>query len=99
MSLARKYSKAWTPLEELEKRSADEPNAIDEAMEELEVGLRLLGATAIEDKLQEGVPELLAALPKLRVLDLRGNPLADGARGGDRWAELSACRSSDEIKQ
>ena len=44
-------------------------------------------------------PELLAALPKLRVLDLRGNPLADGARGGDRWAELSACRSSDEIKQ
>lgn len=30
--------------------------------EELKTGLMLLGATAVEDKLQEGVPEAIAAL-------------------------------------
>jgi magnesium-transporting ATPase (P-type) len=37
-------------------------NDIDRLMEELESGLSLLGATAIEDKLQDGVPGCVAAL-------------------------------------
>ena len=37
-------------------------NDIDRLMEELEAGLSLLGATAIEDKLQDGVPAAVAAL-------------------------------------
>ena len=37
-------------------------NDIDRLMEELEGGLVLLGATAIEDKLQDGVPGCVAAL-------------------------------------
>ncbi|XP_018331633.1 probable phospholipid-transporting ATPase IA isoform X4 [Agrilus planipennis] len=37
---------------------------IEEASERIEKNLKLLGATAIEDKLQEGVPETIAALLK-----------------------------------
>ena len=37
---------------------------IDAACEELERDLRLLGATAIEDKLQDGVPETIADLKR-----------------------------------
>ncbi|XP_067042057.1 phospholipid-transporting ATPase IA-like isoform X1 [Acropora muricata] len=49
------YYKASTSLENREKN-------VDEAAELIEKDLFLLGATAIEDKLQEGVPESIAAL-------------------------------------
>lgn len=39
-----------------------EPNAIDELMAEVEQGLDLLGATAIEDKLQKGVGDTIEKL-------------------------------------
>ena len=39
-----------------------EPNAIDDAMGVLERALRMQGATGIEDRLQAGVPEAVAAL-------------------------------------
>ncbi|TKS73585.1 putative phospholipid-transporting ATPase IM [Collichthys lucidus] len=46
---------ASTVIENREKQLAD-------LYKEIEQGLRLLGATAIEDKLQEGVPETIARL-------------------------------------
>lgn len=36
--------------------------ALAEVAERLETGLRLLGATAVEDRLQEGVPQAIATL-------------------------------------
>ena len=40
----------------------DRESQIDALYEEIEVGLELLGATAIEDRLQDGVPETIADL-------------------------------------
>ena len=37
----------------------DREEEIDKIYNEIEAGLTLLGATAIEDKLQEGVPETI----------------------------------------
>ncbi|CAL8085666.1 unnamed protein product [Orchesella dallaii] len=51
------YQKASTELHERETR-------VEEAAELIEMDLHLLGATAIEDKLQEKVPETIAALLK-----------------------------------
>ncbi|XP_060186128.1 putative phospholipid-transporting ATPase 9 [Lycium barbarum] len=42
--------------------SADRDAMIDEATEKIENGLILLGATAVEDKLQQGVPECIDKL-------------------------------------
>ncbi|RWS29547.1 putative phospholipid-transporting ATPase IA-like protein [Leptotrombidium deliense] len=39
-------------------------NSIDDVMEKIEKNIILLGATAIEDKLQDGVPEAIATLLK-----------------------------------
>lgn len=56
-----KFREANTNLDELEKRKkGDSNNAIDCLMEEIENDLELLGATAIEDKLQAGVPSALS---------------------------------------
>lgn len=51
------YFKASTSLQNREKK-------LEEAAELIEQNLRLLGATAIEDRLQEGVPETIANLAK-----------------------------------
>jgi phospholipid-translocating ATPase len=50
-----RYNEATVALEGREEK-------IEAACEELEKDLRLLGATAIEDKLQDGVPEAIADL-------------------------------------
>jgi len=42
----------------------DRDGKIDAVSDELEKDLRLLGATAIEDRLQDGVPEAIADLKK-----------------------------------
>lgn len=42
----------------------DRDEALDKVYEEIETNLILLGATAIEDKLQDGVPETIAKLAK-----------------------------------
>ena len=42
----------------------DREARIEAVADELERNLRLLGATAIEDKLQDGVPEAIADLKK-----------------------------------
>ncbi|XP_017837733.1 probable phospholipid-transporting ATPase IA isoform X3 [Drosophila busckii] len=49
------YHKASTSLQYRERKVEDAANLI-------EINLRLLGATAIEDRLQDGVPETIAAL-------------------------------------
>lgn len=40
----------------------DRKQKLDEIYEELESDLTLLGVTAVEDKLQDGVPQTLGAL-------------------------------------
>lgn len=55
--------RAW--LEEYEQAAAavhDRDILVDAVCDELEKGLQLLGATAIEDRLQEGVPECIERL-------------------------------------
>ena len=42
----------------------DREDLIEQVSDEMERGLRLLGATAIEDKLQDGVPETIADLKR-----------------------------------
>ena len=59
-----RYRAALTNLSELEKKSRDEPNAIDALMDEMEKDLTLLGSTAIEDKLQDGVPATIRDLSR-----------------------------------
>ncbi|OQR98060.1 phospholipid-transporting ATPase [Thraustotheca clavata] len=57
-----RYHAALNNLAEIDKRKKEQPNLIDSCMEELETNLELLGATAIEDKLQPGVPDTIATL-------------------------------------
>ena len=47
---------------EIELRREGKPNMITKCMAEIEVKLELLGATAIEDKLQDEVPETIHSL-------------------------------------
>ncbi|KAE9018266.1 Phospholipid-transporting ATPase [Phytophthora fragariae] len=59
---ASRFHEAQNNLAEIDKRKKDLPNAVDECMNEIESDLELLGATAIEDKLQAGVPDTIANL-------------------------------------
>eukprot|EP00741_Cyanophora_paradoxa_P023399 tig00021582_g22605.t1 len=66
--------------------------ALDAAAEEIERGMDLLGATAIEDKLQDGVPEAIAVLLEagIRVWVLTGDKQETAVDIG------FACRLLDE---
>jgi phospholipid-transporting ATPase len=63
----KRFQSAQADPAELAKRVALLPNRIDDVMDEIESGLQLLGATAIEDKLQDGVPPAIASLAKAGV--------------------------------
>ncbi|KAG0381234.1 hypothetical protein BGX24_000004 [Mortierella sp. AD032] len=67
---AVKYAEAGKALDDRAKK-------MDQVAEEIEKDLTLLGATAIEDKLQEGVPESIAALREagIKVWVLTGDKL------------------------
>lgn len=54
---SHRYHEATVALEGREEE-------VEKASDEMEQGLRLLGATAIEDKLQDGVPETIADLKR-----------------------------------
>ena len=62
----RSWHQRFTSLckdpKQLELRREGKPNKIEQCMEEIEVKLELLGATAIEDKLQDEVPETIYSL-------------------------------------
>lgn len=57
-----RFDDAQGNVGEIDRRKDGKPNAIDELMEEIEENLELIGATAIEDKLQDGVPKCLSHL-------------------------------------
>jgi phospholipid-transporting ATPase len=59
-----KYQQAITDLNQIEKQKKELPNDIDTLEDVIESNLTLLGATAIEDRLQDGVPECIAELVK-----------------------------------
>jgi len=65
-----KYAEAGKALDDRAKK-------MDQVAEEIESDLTLIGATAIEDKLQEGVPESIAALREagIKVWVLTGDKL------------------------
>ncbi|KAK5828928.1 hypothetical protein F5H01DRAFT_270173, partial [Linnemannia elongata] len=67
---ATKYAEAGKALDDRAKK-------LDQVAEEIERDLTLLGATAIEDKLQEGVPDSIAALREagIKVWVLTGDKL------------------------
>ncbi|KAF9149053.1 hypothetical protein BG015_009164 [Linnemannia schmuckeri] len=67
---AAKYAEAGKALDDRAKK-------MDQVAEEIERDLTLLGATAIEDKLQEGVPDSIAALREagIKVWVLTGDKL------------------------
>ncbi|CAH1759615.1 5500_t:CDS:10 [Entrophospora sp. SA101] len=67
---SQKYNEASTSLENRSQK-------IDQISEEIEKDLTLLGATAIEDKLQEGVPECITSLREagIKVWVLTGDKL------------------------
>ena len=58
----RRYDEANNSPDEQMKMKMGKPNAISNLQDEVESYMTLQGATAIEDKLQDGVPELLADL-------------------------------------
>jgi magnesium-transporting ATPase (P-type) len=59
-----RYRNAMSDLDEVEAKNRGEKNAITQLQDEIEQDLELLGSTAIEDRLQAGVPETMEALAK-----------------------------------
>ena len=64
-----RYNKHSTDLEQLALRKkeaglGEKKNLIDVTEDEMEQGITLVGCTAIEDKLQDGVPECIAQIAK-----------------------------------
>jgi len=57
-----KYKAASTNMDELEKKGKGLPNSIEDLESEIECNLVLQGCSAIEDKLQAGVPECVEQL-------------------------------------
>lgn len=57
---SKRYRASLVDLAELEKKEKEQPNEIERLMSEIEIGLSLVGSTAIEDKLQAGVPKTIA---------------------------------------
>ena len=62
MQWSKSYKNALSNLDELAKHKAGLPNVIEELEAQLEQNVRLLGATAIEDRLQDGVPAAIRDL-------------------------------------
>ncbi|TDH70419.1 hypothetical protein CCR75_007062 [Bremia lactucae] len=58
------YRLVSSDLSVVEAKSRGEPNAINKIEDQVESNLEILGATAIEDRLQDGVPESMEALAK-----------------------------------
>ncbi|GLD99339.1 hypothetical protein PINS_up008058 [Pythium insidiosum] len=72
-----RFAQAHSSMEELVKRRQGLPNAIDPLMNEIEQDLCLLGVTAVQDKLQQGVPQTLEQLQQtsMKVWTLTGDKM------------------------
>ena len=57
---SKRYRAALVDLVELDKKERELPNEIERLMSEVEIGMSLVGSTAIEDKLQTAVPQTIA---------------------------------------
>lgn len=56
------FSEWWTKHQEIEMSMENRDKRVRDSYSQLETNLMLLGATGIEDRLQEGVPETIVAL-------------------------------------
>ncbi|GMF25581.1 unnamed protein product [Phytophthora fragariaefolia] len=86
-----RYSQAHASMEELVKRRQGRENAIDPLMNEIERDLILLGVTAVQDKLQAGVPATLRLLQEtnIKVWTLTGDKMETAVNIGYASALLS----------
>ncbi|RLN50394.1 hypothetical protein BBJ29_000922 [Phytophthora kernoviae] len=75
LNWSTRFKEANSSLEEIDKRKNGQSNEIDKLMTQIERDLELLGATAIEDKLQNNVPRCIANLMRagMRVWMLTGD--------------------------
>lgn len=64
MSWSAEYKNALSDLQQVQLQKTGEPNRIEELEEAIEVGLEILGATAIEDRLQDNVTSTIADLAR-----------------------------------
>jgi phospholipid-translocating P-type ATPase (flippase) len=72
-----KYKRATSDLAQISRKRDGKDNDIDKLQNEMENNLVILGVTAIEDRLQEGVPETIHALRKagIKIWMLTGDKL------------------------
>ncbi|KAJ8527339.1 hypothetical protein ON010_g14924 [Phytophthora cinnamomi] len=86
-----RYSQAHASMEELVKRRQGRENAIDPLMNAIERDLILLGVTAVQDKLQAGVPATLRLLQdtNIKVWTLTGDKMETAVNIGYASALLS----------
>ncbi|KAG7393875.1 hypothetical protein PHYPSEUDO_000052 [Phytophthora pseudosyringae] len=86
-----RYTQAHASMEELVKRRQGRANAIDPLMNEIECDLVLLGVTAVQDKLQDGVPATLRLLQEtnIKVWTLTGDKMETAVNIGYASALLS----------
>ena len=65
----------------------DREDKVDGVYEEIEQNMILMGATAIEDKLQDGVPEAIAnlALANIKIWVLTGDKQGRHQNVGAHW--------------
>ena len=85
----KEFYKASTAFDERDAK-------VDEASENIEKNLFLLGATAIEDKLQEGVPDSIATLSaaNIKIWVLTGDKQETAINIGDKPATSTTCTHS-----
>lgn len=88
-----RYQQAQTALEEREQKVEDVAN-------EIEQNLQLVGATAIEDRLQDGVPETIADLKKagIKIWVATGDKM-ETAIGGSNHCPSDLRESTDFLQQ
>ncbi|KZV25180.1 phospholipid-transporting ATPase 9-like [Dorcoceras hygrometricum] len=91
----KKFSKAKNSV------STDRDALIDEVTEEIEKDLILLGATAVEDKLQQGVPECIDKLAQagIKIWVLTGDKLETAINIGTRLYSYACSLLRQGMKQ
>ena len=58
----KEYLEASTDMQQIDLKKKGEKNKIDDLQDKIEKGLMLIGCTALEDRLQDGVPECIESL-------------------------------------